>query len=149
MGSLMLAALAGALGAVAFAVLIRVPRRQLLFAALAGLVSAGIYALCGQLRFGEIAQVFLASVAVAALSELLARLRRTPAIVFLMPGLIPLVPGLLAYDAMYDLVRGNFVHGAGVAAETLFWAAAIGVGIALVLTLSQMFAGQATGRPRE
>ncbi len=139
---MLLSAIAGLMGAFAFAVLIRVPRRDLAFAALAGLVSGFVYAAAGGIGLHSIAQVLLAAVAAGTLSEILARVRRAPATVFLMPGLIPLVPGLLAYHAMYALLRGEYLTGAALAVETLYWAAAIGVGIALVLTVSRSFAAR-------
>jgi len=147
---MLLSALAGAMGAFAFAVLIRVPRRDLFFAALGGLLSGFVYAAAGALGLHTIAQVLLAAVAAGALSEVLARVRRAPATVYLMPGLIPLVPGLLAYHAMYALLRGDYVSGAAIAVETIYWAAAIGVGIALVLTVSRSFQSSppSAGKPR-
>ncbi len=147
---MLVSSIAGAMSAFAFAVLIRVPRRDLLFAALAGFLSGFVYGAAGAL--GAITQVLLAAVAAGVLSEILARVRRAPATVYLMPGLIPLVPGLLAYHAMYALLRGDYVSGAALSVETIYWAAAIGVGIALVLTISRNFAlppasaGKATAR---
>jgi uncharacterized membrane protein YjjB (DUF3815 family) len=141
-------ALAGALGAFAFAILIRVPRKELVLSALAGLVAAGVFTFTGLLGEGEVSQVFLATVATSALSEGFARWRRVPATVYVMPGLIPLVPGLLAYHTMYDLVQGQFALGAATGVETLFWAAAIGVGSALVLTIVRMLAPPRSGRSK-
>jgi uncharacterized membrane protein YjjB (DUF3815 family) len=145
---ILLSAIAGALGAISFAVLIRVPRGELLLSGLTGLASGGVFALTGLGHLGQVTQVFLAAVATAALSEALARWRRVPATVYVMPGLIPLVPGLLAYHTMYDLVQGQFVLGAAAAVETLFWAGAIGIGIALVLTLLRMVSPPSSGRSK-
>lgn len=132
----MIAAILGsALGAFAFAFLIRAPYRETPFGALAGALSGGAYWLSLQLGAGSILAVFIAALTLACGSELLARLRRMPATVFLTPGLIPLVPGLLAYHAMYDFVRGSVLAGTELAIETLLWAGAIGVGIALVVTV--------------
>ncbi len=146
---MLLSALSGAMGAFAFAVLIRVPRRDLFFAGLAGLLSGFVYAAAGAVGLHAIAQVLLAAVAAGGLSEILARVRRAPATVYLMPGLIPLVPGLLAYRAMYALLRGDYVSGAAIGVETLYWAAAIGVGIALVLTVSRSLAPPAASAGKE
>ena len=146
---MLFSALSGAIGAFAFAVLIRVPRRDLPFAFLAGMLSGFVYAAAGAIGLHTIAQVLLAALAAGALSEILARIRRAPATVYLMPGLIPLVPGLLAYHAMYALLREHYVTGAALAVETVYWAAAIGVGIALVLTVSRTFGPSqpAAGKP--
>lgn len=149
MSTILLSAAASGIGALAFAVLIRVPPRELVYSGLAGLVAGGVFAGAGALGLGEVSCVFFGALATAALSEGLARLRRAPATVYLMPGLIPLVPGLLAYHTMYDMVRGQFVAGAATGLETLFWAGAIGVGIALVITLLRMMTPPPSGRSKD
>lgn len=132
------ALLAGAIGAFAFALLIHAPMREAPFGGIAGAVAAGVFWLAGYYGASPTAAVFIAAIAVALASEIFARTRRAPASVFLTPGLIPLVPGLLAYHTMYALVSGQNLTGAEQGMQTLLWAGAVGVGIALVVTLVRM-----------
>lgn len=132
------ALLSGAIGAFAFALLIRAPMREAPFGGIAGAVAAGAFWLARYHGASPTASVFVAAIAVSAASEIFARVRRAPASVFLTPGLIPLVPGLLAYHTMYALVRGQNLLGAEQGVQTLLWAGAVGVGIALVVTLVRM-----------
>ena len=55
--------------------------------------------------------VFHSSHCVAVLSELLARWHHQPVIVFLTPGIIPLVPGSTAYLTMLAFVQQDYAEG--------------------------------------
>ena len=78
---------------------IRMRKRMLLLASLGGAVGWCVYLLCGWLQ-NDITQSFAAILAVAAYSEIMARLQKSPATVYLIVGLIPLVPGGGIYYTM-------------------------------------------------
>jgi uncharacterized membrane protein YjjB (DUF3815 family) len=123
---------AGALGAAAFALVVGSPRRCLPGGAATGLASAlGFSLLSGPLHLAPVAAAgggaFLASL----LSELLARWQRVTAAAFLVPGLIPLVPGLSMYRAMLALLQGAYAQGEQQAAIALLWAGSVAFGIVL------------------
>lgn len=111
---------------VAFSIVIRVNRKYLPHAGILATVTYFIY--YTSLFFG--ASVFLSaliSTSVAAiLSETLARLVCAPTIVFMLPAVIPTVPGASLYCAMRDLLSRN---SAG-ASENFLTALKIGLGIA-------------------
>ena len=69
----------------------------------------------------DVNRYLLATIAAAALSEIFARLYKTPATVFLIIGIIPLVPGGGIYYTMEALINGDlslFVrHGMETAAS--------------------------------
>lgn len=87
-----------------YALLVNVPRRLLLPAALGGMLSWGVYLLLK----GRIESTFyllvLVGAASAAYAEVAAKLARAPATIFLIPALIPLVPGSYVYYMMSALV---------------------------------------------
>lgn len=87
-----------------YALLVNVPRRLLLPAALGGMLSWGVYLLLK----GRIESTFyllvLVGAASAAYAEAAAKLARAPATIFLIPALIPLVPGSYVYYMMSALV---------------------------------------------
>ena len=87
-----------------YALLVNVPRRLLLPAALGGMLSWGVYLLLK----GRIESTFyllvLVGAASAAYAEAVAKLARAPATIFLIPALIPLVPGGYVYYMMSALV---------------------------------------------
>ncbi len=65
-------------------------------------------------------------------AELLARLVKAPATVFLIPSIIPLVPGGRLYYTMRAIVDGNEIKAKIFAKQTLVIALGIAVGIVIV-----------------
>ena len=77
----------------------------------------------------------LATIAAAALSEIFARLYKTPATVFLIIGIIPLVPGGGIYYAMSYCLAGDTGQFLNALLDTLGMAAALAVGVILASSL--------------
>ena len=70
-----------------------------------------------------------ASMFVAAVSEILARLLKTPVILLLVPMLIPEIPGGDLYYTMYYLVQGSYMEFGNSSNRVLVEAGAIAMGI--------------------
>jgi uncharacterized membrane protein YjjB (DUF3815 family) len=130
-------------GSLCPAVLINVERRKFLWVGLAGsigwLVFDRLLANTGQV----ILATFAGSVAVGLYSESMARWKRSPATVFSISGIFPLVPGIGAYNTAQFLVESKFYEAAGKGFETVASAGAIALGIML---MSSVFKGM--GRVR-
>lgn len=124
-------AVAGFISAAAFSYLYRVPRYQIVRCGLVGGLGWLVF-LGGRHIVGEIGAMFLASSLVAVCSELLARWVHQPVIVFLIPGVIPLVPGGKAYLTMLSFLRNDYVQGLELLVSTIFLAGAVAAGIILV-----------------
>jgi uncharacterized membrane protein YjjB (DUF3815 family) len=120
------------LGSLSLGVLLNLPRQSLVLASVIGV--AGSLVNSSMLRIGGQPQeaAFAASFAVAILAELLARKLKVPSSVLSIPGIIPLVPGTVAYRATTYLVDGKELTGA----ETAIGAALTAVGIASGLLLA-------------
>ena len=80
-----------------------------------------------------------ASLFVAALSEVLARMLRTPVILLLVPMLIPEVPGEALYYTMYYLVQGYQEEFGTYSGLVLTEAGAIALGIILASHMARFF----------
>lgn len=98
-----------------------------------GGVSA-VYLQTGQSMF---AGLFVASLFIAAFSEILARVLKAPVILLLVPMLIPEIPGGDLYYAMYDLVQRHFADFGNSANKVLMEAGAIALGIILASYISK------------
>jgi uncharacterized membrane protein YjjB (DUF3815 family) len=120
------------LASLSIGVLLNMPRKSLLLASL--IAVAGFMVNSSMLRIGAQPQeaAFAGSFAVAILAELLARKMKVPSPVLSIPGIIPLVPGSVAYRATTFLVDGKEISGA----ETAIGAALTAVGIASGLLLA-------------
>ena len=78
---------------------------------------------------------FTASVSFTLYAECLARLKKTPSTVFLVPAAIPLVPGASLYRSMRFTVDGAWMDFINQIIYTLFLASAIAGGIVCGMTL--------------
>ena len=126
-------ALAAAVGTVAFALLFDVPSRY--FALCGAIGGAGflVYLLGAAAGLSPAEATFFATVFIMLASRFSAVWRRCPVTVFLIAGIIPLVPGAGIYWTAYYLVVGE----TAAALESGF--AAIRAAIAIVLGIVVVF----------
>ena len=100
----LLAAFAGSIG---FAIVLKIKGRQILYAGLGGLVTWWVYLVSFSYLSNEFAANLIASIFVAVYAELMARVNRAPATIFLTAAAVPLIPGGRLYYTMYGLVSEN------------------------------------------
>ena len=131
----LLTAFTGSLG---FALLFGIPRRYLLPSSLGGMLSWGVFLLLQRWLQADFLSCLLASAAAVVYAELLAHRLRTPATLFVIPAILPLVPGSSLYYAMSCAVRKDLPIAREYGALTLEYALAIAVGISLVTVLRQL-----------
>ena len=120
-------------GSLGFALLFGLRRRYLLPAGLGGLLSWGVYLLLGRLLPSPFLACLAASAAAVVYAELLARFRRTPATLVVIPAVIPLVPGSSLYYAMSCVVQRDLASAREYGTQTLEFALAIAAGMSFVL----------------
>ena len=120
-------------GTVGFSVLFGAPRRYYLSCGLAGMAGWGIYlALASAGSTHVVGAAFLGALTVAVISHLLAKVRRCPVTVFLICGIIPLVPGGGIFWTAYYLVSNQLQ----LAATTGFTALKVTISIAGAIILA-------------
>ena len=136
-------------GALGFSLIFNVRRELLPAAAFGGLLDWGVY-MMAEWFFGN--GVFLPSVVAAAFAsiyaEAMARMEKTPATVFYIPALIPLIPGGSLYYTMSYAVLGQWDQVQNYGASTAYCALGIAVGMSLVLSVEFTFR-KLTARNRE
>ena len=81
---------------------------------------------------------FIATAFASLYAEILARIRKYPAISYLVVSLIPLIPGSGVYYTMNYIVQGNMQLAAEQGTATIACAGAIAVGILLVSTVFRL-----------
>jgi uncharacterized membrane protein YjjB (DUF3815 family) len=125
-------------GSLAFAMIFGLRRRYLLAAGLGGLISWAVY-LAVHSFIDEIFIGCLAAASVAALfADILAHVYKAPATLFLIPSLIPLIPGSSLYYTMSSLVRQDAAGARYYGIDTIKWALAIAAGISLVIAVREL-----------
>lgn len=98
-------------------------------------------AYCAVLHFSgnDILAYFGAAIASAAYSEAMARIRKYPAISYLVVSIFPMIPGASIYYTTGYVVRGDMAGFASSGTHTIAIAGAIAVGILMVSTLVRLW----------
>lgn len=120
------------IGSFLFGIIFNIRGKKLFFAGLGGLLSQTAYVLLAFYFSSEISQYFFATIITAIYSEVFARIEKAPATVFLVPSIIPLVPGGMMYYSMEKCISGNTSLFINMLFETLGVAGALAMGILLV-----------------
>ena len=120
----------------AFAVLFQSPKKILLTDGLIGAVGWVVFiSLRDQMGYSSFYANFFGTLALALLSELSARIFKQPATVFVIPGIIPLVPGLGIYKGMFAVINNDYNGGMSILLTAITDSCAIAVGVMLVSSL--------------
>lgn len=124
---------------VGFSVFLNVPVNALIPSGLTGGIGWAIYVYIFSFSANSIVANFVAAAVVSMISEILARRLKHPAILFVIPGIIPLVPGLGMYNTMLYMVQKDFELGISTGVDTMFVGVAISLGVLVMTSLSRTF----------
>lgn len=121
-------------GCLGFAILFNIHGPGMLLCALGGMLTWAVYILTMELGGSELMGYFWAAVFASAYSETMARIRKCPAIAYLVVSIFPLIPGAGVYYTMNHAVRGNTELFASQGLYTAAIAGVLAVGILLIST---------------
>lgn len=133
------------LSSVCFGVVFQIRGKKLAYAAISGGISYLVYLIF--LDQSSVLACFWASCAITFYAEIMARRVKAPATVFLVAGLIPIVPGQGMYRCMFQALEGNLSVAAYTCYNTLLEAGAIAIGVAVVSSLVKITAAVRRLRP--
>ena len=123
------------LGTIGYAVLFNVPKRFYLSCGITGMTGWLLYhAIVSQTLSAAVAS-FLGTMAVVFLSRVLSVEKKCPITVFLVAGILPLVPGAGIYYTVYYLVTNQLAEASRRGMESVKVAFAIVLGIVFVLAV--------------
>lgn len=122
----------------AFCLLFHLPKRHLPLALLGTALCWGLYRILHARIDSLLCAVLVVSMFSAAYAELVAKRVKAPATLFLIPTLIPLVPGSYVYSMMLALVRGDSEATELYGTLTAQWAIGLAAGISLVAVVHQI-----------
>lgn len=130
---------AGAFMAVlSFGLVLEMPKKYLVWSGMTGGVCWLVYLLVKGASGSMILAVFLSSLSVALMGHLFARGLRAPVSVFLVPGILPLVPGTSIYNSVYYVIRNSREQSMYYLVETLQIAGAIALAVFLMDSVFKM-----------
>ena len=131
--------LAGAFsGSMGFALLFQVRRGKLLLASLGGLLAWAVYLALGPAMPQDVPRFFVASVVLTIYAEILARVVKCPATLFLVTAAVPLIPGGSLYNTMRYFVEGDFAASSSQGLNTILLALAIAAGMIVPMSMFQL-----------
>ncbi len=131
----------GLLGTLGFNILFNIRGRKLIFASLGGLISWSVFLGLQPLFADEAIRYLLSAAVVTVYGEVLARVEKTPTTTFLVPSVIPLIPGGALYYTMNYALNKQWSQFAHQAFYTLQLALCLAVGIIAVTTTVRLVTG--------
>ena len=136
---LLLQSLHCGLGCLGFAILFNIHGPGSLLCVAGGVLTWVTYVITLQLSGNDILANFCGGLVAAAYSETMARVRKYPAISYLVVSIFPLIPGAGVYYTMNHAVQGDMERFASQGLQTGAVAGILAVGILLVSTAVRMF----------
>ena len=140
--SLLLQCIGCAIGCYGFSILFNIHGPGALICVLGGVLTWVVYALCLKLGAGEITAYFWGAIFASAYSEVCARIRKCPAIGYLVIAVFPLIPGSGVYYTMASAVQGDMPQFASMGMFTAAIAGVMALGILLISTAVRLLTTQ-------
>ncbi len=125
--------------AAGFAVIFNIPRKSIFLAGLCGSTGWIIYYLLKGVYNSEVIATFFGALAVGLGGEILARVFKKPATLYIVPGMIVLVPGYSLYYAMLHVANRNYTAAAGTGSEAVFIAVSVACGLLMATSVVRIF----------
>ena len=136
------------IAAMGFAVLFNVPRRVIFYIGMLGAIGGLIKFTVMNFDIGIVFASFLGATAVGIISNQMAHMRNSPPLVFSIPSVIPMVPGMFAYKMMLGLIAltsientedylQSLISTVNNGAKAMFILISLGTGVAIPMLLSR------------
>lgn len=124
---------------IGFNILFNIHGRGSILCALGGCLAWAIFRVCQTYCFEGMLSYFIAAFFAAVYSEVMARIRKCPAIAYLVVSIIPLLPGAGVYRATAAIMAGDMGGFSTYATRTVAIAGSIAVGILIVSTIARLW----------
>lgn len=127
------------LGCIGFGILVNIPRKNLIPAALVGSFSWLTYELLSAQGMDPAAAAFFATCLVGLVSEVLSRIHKEAATIYVIPGIIPLVPGTGAYYTMINFINADYPQALLHCRDTVFIAGSIALALLVMGSFTRIY----------
>ncbi|MUK89695.1 hypothetical protein GMD78_15100 [Ornithinibacillus sp. L9] len=117
------------IAAAGFGILFNAPRRSLIQCGFVGMAGWILYFILVQNGMDSVPATVFGAMLVAVFSHIFARVYKTPIIIFTVSGIIPLVPGGMAYEAMRSFVVNDYFNAVQYSAKVMLLAGGIAIGL--------------------
>lgn len=124
---------------IGFSILFNIHGPGIFLCALGGVLSWSAYLICLDLGCGVVMANLVGGITASIYAEIMARIRKYPAISYLVVSIFPLIPGAGVYYTMNHAVQGEMELFSAKGFETAAVAGAIALGILLVTAVFRMW----------
>ncbi|TQR20407.1 threonine/serine exporter family protein [Psychrobacillus vulpis] len=125
--------------AASFGILFNAPKKSLLSCGLVGMTGWLIYAVVDQLSNDPVEASFAGAFTIAFVAHIMARHYRMPVIIFSVAGIIPLVPGGSAYNAMRNIVEKDYNVAMEYGSLAFMISGSIAMGLVFAEIITQLY----------
>ena len=129
------------LGTLGFTFIFNVPLRHIPVASFVGGAGWVVFQIADAMGCGVAIACFFGACTVGLTSDIASKVCKEAATIFVIPGVLPLVPGAGTYYTMLAVIEGNLDQAAAKGIETLAMAGAIALGLLVMGTVMQIIRG--------
>lgn len=130
--------ISGGLATIGFGIVFNNKYKHLPIVAIGGVLATLIYLIANKLSNNSFVSVMCGTIFATLLAELLARILKSPTTVFLIPAIIPFVPGARLFFMMYSLLNSDMLSAKVNFNELMLSSLGIAVGIILASVFAQI-----------
>jgi len=124
---------------IGFSIVFNIHGTGIFLCSFGGVIAWFVYIVTIKLGFTELSGFFWAAAVCSAYAEIMARIRKFPAISYLVVSILPLIPGAGIYYSMNYAVRGEMDNFVTQGMHTIAIAGSMAVGIILVSTAFRIY----------
>ncbi|MFP4698655.1 MAG: threonine/serine exporter family protein [Eubacteriales bacterium] len=121
-----------------FAIIFNISKQHLILCGLTGAIGWSVFLFSKNYFESIVISNFLGALAVSFVSHFLAKNKKTPVTVFLISGIIPLVPGAGMYKTIYYTITKNYSLANYYGIQSLQIAGVISIAIVLLDTFTKL-----------
>ncbi|WP_249869289.1 threonine/serine exporter family protein [Oceanobacillus saliphilus] len=121
-----------------FGILFNAPRNSLIQCGLVGMFGWILYYFLVERGMDVVPATIFAAILVALLSHICSRYYKMPIIIFNVSGIIPLVPGGIAYNAMRHFVENDYYTAIQLSTQVILLAGGIAIGLMFSEVVNQV-----------
>lgn len=118
---------------VSFSINLEIPKKYIIIVGIVGALGWITYIICDYFKLSNVLSYFISALVVAILSMILSKLLDAVSTIFLIPGILPIVPGLAMYKMVYFFINNDLQESA----YQLLQAILITGGIALAIFITE------------
>lgn len=91
----------------AFSINLEIPKKHIIIVGIVGALGWVTYIVCDYFNLPNIFAYFVSALVVTILSVILSQILKAISTIFLIPGILPIVPGVAMYKMIYYLINNN------------------------------------------